>query len=146
MHCTFCENAIAPGSRYCSHCGTAVMNPSPQGAFVNAKSNVFAGEGAFYPSSAHATVGVGVQSTSVMAIVSLLSGIAAWCIIPVIGAIVAVVTGHLAKREIRESGRRTDGEAMATIGLWLGYAQLLLVLLAVFIVAVIIVAAIPLTR
>ena len=75
---------------------------------------------------AHASVGIGMQSTSVMAIVSLIAGIGAWSFFPGLGAIVAIITGHLAKREIRESGGRTDGEGLATIGLWLGYAQVVL--------------------
>ena len=41
--------------------------------------------------------------TNTMAIVSLVSAILSWFIIPFLGAIVAVITGHMARREIRES-------------------------------------------
>jgi hypothetical protein len=110
------------------------MNPEPARPYAAAKPDPFAGQSAFLPGPVHSSPGGGVQSTSVMAIISLISGIAAWFMIPLIGAIVAIITGHVAKREIRESGGRTDGETYATIGLWLGYAQLLLAFLALVLV------------
>jgi hypothetical protein len=122
------------------------MNPEPARPYAAAKPNPFAAQGAFLPGPPHGSQGIGVQSTSVMAIISLISGIAAWFMIPVIGAIVAIITGHVAKREIRDSGGRTDGETYATIGLWLGYAQMALGLLILAIVILVIVAAIPMAR
>ena len=59
-----------------------------------------------------------------MAIASLISGILAWVFLPVIGAIVAVITGHMARKEIREANGQLSGEGMALVGLILGYAQL----------------------
>jgi hypothetical protein len=38
--------------------------------------------------------------TNTMAIVSLVSGILSWFMFPVIGALVAVVAGHMARNEI----------------------------------------------
>jgi len=38
------------------------------------------------------------QTTSTLAIVSLISGIAAWFLIPFIAAVAAVITGHMAKK------------------------------------------------
>jgi hypothetical protein len=64
---------------------------------------------------------------STMALVSLIAGIASWVIFPFIGAVVAVITGHMAKKEIRESAGRLTGDGLATVGLVLGYAQLALV-------------------
>ena len=61
---------------------------------------------------------------STMAIVSLIAGITGFSVVPVIGSIVAVVTGHMAKKEIRESGGTIGGEGLATFGLVLGYAGL----------------------
>ncbi|NOK62593.1 MAG: DUF4190 domain-containing protein [Chloroflexi bacterium AL-W] len=43
-----------------------------------------------------------------------------------IGAIVAVVTGHMARREIRNSGGALSGDGMAIAGLALGYSQLVI--------------------
>jgi hypothetical protein len=61
-----------------------------------------------------------------MAIVSLITGILSWVVLPVVGAIAAVITGHLAKKEIRESGGWLTGDGMATAGLVLGYVHLAL--------------------
>jgi hypothetical protein len=66
-----------------------------------------------------------------LAIISLVSGIITWVLFPVIAAIVAVITGHMARREIRDSGGRLSGEGLATIGLVLGYAQLALTVLGI---------------
>lgn len=64
--------------------------------------------------------------TSTLAIVSLVSGIVCWFLLPILGAIVAVITGHMAKREILDSQGRLTGDGMATAGLVLGYLQLVL--------------------
>jgi hypothetical protein len=62
--------------------------------------------------------------TSTMAIVSLISGIASWFLLPIIAAIVAIITGHMAKKEIKNSTGMVTGNGMATAGLVLGYVQL----------------------
>ena len=76
-----------------------------------------------------------VPRTSVAAVVSLVSGIVSWVALPFIGAIVAVVTGHVARADIhRAPAGSIDGDGMALAGLILGYLQLalcLLVLLAI---------------
>lgn len=69
--------------------------------------------------------------TSTMAIVSLVSGIISWFALPFIGSIVAVITGHMAKKEIRSSMGRLTGDGMATVGLVLGYLQLGLTVLGI---------------
>ncbi|MEO7066823.1 MAG: DUF4190 domain-containing protein [Rhodanobacter sp.] len=68
-----------------------------------------------------------VARTNSLAIVSLVFGILAWCLLPFIGAIVAIVCGHLARSEIRHAPRDAplDGNGMAVAGLLLGYVQLL---------------------
>lgn len=66
-------------------------------------------------------------TTSTLAVVSLVSGLAAWVVLPFIGAIVAVVCGHLASGEIRRAPVGSiEGKGMATAGMVLGYVQLLL--------------------
>jgi len=72
-------------------------------------------------------------STSTLAIVSLVFGILTWVVLPFIGAIVAIVCGHLARSEIRRVpvGSLLEGNSMALAGLVLGYLHLLLVLLLV---------------
>lgn len=66
---------------------------------------------------------------SALAIISLIAGIASWIFIPLIGAITAVVTGHLAIKEIRESAGMIKGYGMAIAGLILGYVHLVFTLL-----------------
>ena len=63
---------------------------------------------------------------SSLASVSRVAGLAGWTILPVLGSIVAVITGRLAKNEIRESMGRLGGENLATAGLVLGFAGLVL--------------------
>jgi hypothetical protein len=67
---------------------------------------------------------------STTAIISLISGIAGWTILPLIGSIVAVITGHMAKNEIKKSAGMVAGNGMATAGLILGYVALALGLCA----------------
>jgi len=77
--------------------------------------------------------------TSTLAVVSLVFGILAWCVMPFVGAVVAVICGHLARSEIRSTHpeRRPEGDGMAVAGLVLGYVQLVFfVLLAFLAVAV----------
>ena len=64
------------------------------------------------------------RTTSAMAVVSLVFGVTAWCMLPVIGAIVAVVCGHVARSEIRRSPGQLEGDSLAIVGLVLGYVQL----------------------
>jgi len=78
-----------------------------------------------------------------LAIVSLVSGLVAWTFIPIIGAIAAIITGHLAKKEIRDSGGMFSGDGMALAGLILGYVQLGLILLAIIVIVVVALAFVP---
>lgn len=64
---------------------------------------------------------VSTTKSSVMAIVSLIAGIAGWTLLPFLGSIVAVITGHLAQSEIKKSGGLVTGKGMAVAGLILGY-------------------------
>ena len=72
--------------------------------------------------------------TSGTAIASLIFGIVAWFGLPVIGAIVAVICGHIARGEIRRMPPGTiEGDGMAIAGLILGYLQLVIALLALLV-------------
>jgi len=70
-----------------------------------------------------------VPQTSTLAIISLIAGILGWIGFLVIGPIVAVITGHMAKNEIAKSGGQMTGSGMATAGLILGYVNLALSIL-----------------
>ncbi len=69
--------------------------------------------------------------TSATAVISLIFGILAWTVLPLIGAIVAIVTGHVARSEIRHGQGAVAGDGMAIAGLVLGWLQLLFVFLLV---------------
>ena len=64
--------------------------------------------------------------TSNLALASLILGILGWTLLPFLGAIGAVVTGHMAKSEIKNSLGALGGNGMATAGLVLGYASIAL--------------------
>jgi hypothetical protein len=63
---------------------------------------------------------------STMAVVSMIAGIAGWTVLPILGTLVAIFTGHIAKAEIRSSMGQITGDGMATVGLILGYLQIIL--------------------
>ena len=54
------------------------------------------------------------QTTSTLAIVSLISGIASWFLIPFIAAVVAIITGHMAKNEIHRSNGMISAKTIPT--------------------------------
>ena len=73
------------------------------------------------------------KPTNALALVSLVFGIASWCALPVIGAIVAVVCGHMARGEIRRAAGSMEGDGFAVAGLVLGYVHLALAALAMLV-------------
>ncbi len=71
---------------------------------------------------------------STLAITSLVCGILGWImVLPVIGSLIAIITGHLARKEIATSQGRIGGKGMATAGLVLGYSFVVIVALVVFV-------------
>jgi hypothetical protein len=70
------------------------------------------------------------KPNSTLAIVSLIAGILGFIqVVPLIGPLVAVITGHMAKSEIKKSNGALGGDGMATAGLILGYIPLVLSIL-----------------
>jgi Domain of unknown function (DUF4190) len=84
----------------------------------------------------YAPAGVG-SKTNTLAIVSLVAGIGSFFahIIPGIGgftvALIAVITGYMARRQIRETGEQ--GMGMATAGMIIGIVHLVLLGLLVIV-------------
>ena len=64
------------------------------------------------------------------AIASLVCGVCVFLLGPIAG-IPAVITGHIARKKIRNSGGTISGSGMALAGLILGYASIIVVILAV---------------
>lgn len=67
--------------------------------------------------------------TSSLAIISLVTGILGITFLPILGSIIAVITGPMAKREIRESRGALSGDGMATAGIVLGWVSIGLLVL-----------------
>lgn len=72
-----------------------------------------------------------VRQTSTLALLSLIFGILGWTILPFAGSLVAIVTGHMARSEIRRAPETYDGDGMAVAGLVMGYLVIALSVLAV---------------
>jgi len=78
-----------------------------------------------------------IKRDSTLAIISLISGLVGW-VIPLVGGIVAIVTGHLARKEIRQSNNTLSGDGMAIAGLVLGYVHVgIIIIVFVFILMLI---------
>jgi uncharacterized membrane protein len=72
------------------------------------------------------------RTTNTLAVISLVFGIASWTVLPLVGAVLAIVCGHLARKEIRSAPLNSvEGDSMAVIGMVLGYLQFALLVLAV---------------
>lgn len=73
--------------------------------------------------------------TSTTAVLSLVFGILSWCLLPLVGAVVAIVTGHVARGELRRAAPgELEGDGMAVAGLVLGWTNLALLLLGLVLV------------
>ena len=72
-----------------------------------------------------------IKQTNNLAIVSLVSGILGWTLLPWIGSIVAIVTGHMARAEIRRNPDTQEGDGLAIAGLVLGWGAVALTVLAI---------------
>ncbi len=83
------------------------------------------------PQAAAAAPPTALLRVSPAANVSLAFGVLAWLLLPFIGAVVAVVFGHAARRDTAASRGALTGETRALVGMALGYAQLAFVVLAV---------------
>jgi hypothetical protein len=68
-------------------------------------------------------------ATSKLALSSMICGILAWTMFPVLAAIPAIILGHLGRSEIRDSGGRVTGDGMALFGMIIGYIQLAVIAL-----------------
>lgn len=135
MGCPFCDAAVPKGARYCPSCGTALVGGGRRGARGY-------DDGGWTPGPGPATAYWSQQParTSTAAVISLIAGLATWSVLPLLGALIAIPTGHAALREIHESRGHVEGHGAACVGLFLSYAQMLLVLLGIGIGALMLVS------
>lgn len=71
------------------------------------------------------------QVTSAWSIISLIGGISNFIGFPFWGALIALITGYIAKSEIEKSHGRVGGERLAKAGLVLGWVGMGLGLLVI---------------
>ena len=64
-----------------------------------------------------------VMPNSTLAIVSLISALLGFTFVPVIGGIVALITGYMARKETRSDPPQASGDGLATAGIILGWIQ-----------------------
>jgi hypothetical protein len=74
------------------------------------------------------------KRTSTKAVVSAVAGLLGWTALPLLGTLVAIVAGHLARAEIRRDPESVEGDLWAVIGLVLGWGQVVLTVLSVLLV------------
>ena len=72
-----------------------------------------------------------IKQTNNLAIVSLVSGILGWSLLPWLGSLVAIITGHMARAEIRRNPDTQEGDGLAIAGLIMGWGAVALTLLAI---------------
>jgi hypothetical protein len=80
------------------------------------------------------------QPTDGMAVAALVLGIGSFFMCPLVGAVLAVIFGYMARQNIRNSGGTLGGEGFATAGIILGFIHLGLLLLVVIIVVIVVFA------
>lgn len=69
--------------------------------------------------------------TSTLAIVSLVSAILGFTFVPLIGTVVALITGYMARNETRAIPPRVSGDGLATAGIIMGWIQVGLIVIGV---------------
>jgi len=75
-----------------------------------------------------------IPKTSPLAITSLVTGLLGWTLLPLLGSLVAIVTGHMARSEIRRSRGVLDGDGLAVVGLVLGWLPVLIGVLGLVVI------------
>ena len=101
----------ADEAKFCSSCGSNTFQPGTQSGIVVTRLPV-----------------ASAVTTNGLSIASMVLGI---CWVYWIGSILALVFGYVARRQIKSSGQKGDGMAIAGIVLgWVGVAVLIVVIIA----------------
>lgn len=132
--------AQAYGSANATYGAPAYGSPASGSSSYGAATPSASGQGdAAYASGAYTSGGYGYAMparTNTLAIVSLIASVVGVFVLPVIGQIVGIVTGHMSLSQIK--ARAEKGRGLAVAGLIVGYVTLALgVLLLVFFIILI---------
>lgn len=154
MHCPNCGNNNDDKAQFCYNCGMRLLQDAPSTAgqptqvlpsavpppppslimpnSPNQPPTMYTG----YPMTAAPVI-------NTVAIVSLILGIVGW-ILPIgLIALGAVISGHIARNQIRQSNGTMTGDKLALAGMILGYIQIGLVVVGICgFIALIVVAAV----
>ena len=139
--CPFCAEAIQDDTQVCPHCQTKITGNVYAAPAAQAPAPPQSSGNDFQSPSASSPIGGDVYpaapaETSGKATASLICAIAAYVIAPFIGAIAAIVLGHIGLSEIKKSAGRLKGNGMAIAGLVLGYIQFALIPFILIIAAI----------
>ena len=72
-----------------------------------------------------------ILPTSTMAVVSLVAAILGFSALPLIGGVVALITGYAARKENRSTPPTATGDGLATAGIVMGWLQLVLAVIGI---------------
>lgn len=98
MYCKFCGALNADQAAVCAQCGQSLLEPPHQASAFQAR-----------------------KGTSGLAIGSVIASIAGLLFCLFVGQIIGIVLGHMARKEIRQSGGSLEGEGLATAGIIIGW-------------------------
>ncbi|MCE9584567.1 MAG: DUF4190 domain-containing protein [Planctomycetes bacterium] len=121
--CPHCGTGLPGNAGFCPACGRAPTGPQGGGGFVapSFAPSSFAPQQQGYPSPYG-----GPAQTCGMATAALVLGIVSFVCLGPLTAIPAVICGHIARGQIRNSNGTLSGDGMALTGLILGYVNLLI--------------------
>jgi hypothetical protein len=118
------EETWAEGSQASEPVEEAVDEPADEGTAV---AGVEAAPAESSPRPAPASVAL---PTSGLAVASLVSGVAGLILLPLVGCVLAIILGYMARREIRQRPGEISGDGLALAGIVLGWIGVGLIVVA----------------
>ncbi len=144
--CPDCGEQLSPDASTCPRCGAQIQRTpaGSAGARPAAPSPPPPGTGAFLPPGPAYSQGPAMpppipptgfppvaavkKGTSGMAVASLVMGICSFLCLPVLGSILAIILGLVARGQIKRESGRLEGKGLAAAGITLGTLSLVLIL------------------
>lgn len=74
------------------------------------------------------------RQTNSLAIASLISGILGWTLLPWLGSIAAIITGHMARAQLLRNPETQEGDGLAIGGLVLGWSMIILSIVGILMI------------